>query len=392
MFIFTLLWPFGSFVISICKYKYKNFVIASLGVAIMYALCMQTVSTDSFDSDITRNLKSVIDSQYLSWKEIFLKKDFFLGIFGKLLCYISSDIRFLTICFELISTVLFLRCIYLIEKKINKYNKMNSFIIVLLVFTFSFWDINSLRFKIATIFYVLCVLEYFFNNKYIYKYVSLFTPFIHFGYFIAVIPLFLYSWLKDKTKTVWIIFIISFFLATPSVAVFINNVSTEYMSESISETVSIYSSEEGLQNMEEVYVQGMQQGNQNRAISRIMVVVRNYIAILCIMLVSLFYNKYKKEEVNIIRMLNFLLLFCSFANIVNSNSQGQRFYGVLVILTVCFLLLVNIQSFNKNKSLLNINVLIKFFFVVATVNGLLYLYIGRNASNLGSIILGNFIM
>ena len=69
---FSLLWPFGTFLASICKYKYRNFAIASLGIAIMYALCMQVTSTAIFDADITRNLQNAADSQYKTWVDIFL--------------------------------------------------------------------------------------------------------------------------------------------------------------------------------------------------------------------------------------------------------------------------------------------------------------------------------
>ena len=83
MWIYSLLWPFGTFIASIHRYKYRNFVIASLGIAIMYALCMQVTATASFDADITRNLRNAADSQYDSWGDIFLNKDFLTSIISK---------------------------------------------------------------------------------------------------------------------------------------------------------------------------------------------------------------------------------------------------------------------------------------------------------------------
>lgn len=128
MWIYSLLWPFGTFIASIHRYKYSNFVIASLGIAIMYALCMQVTATASFDADITRNLRNAADSQYNSWGDIFLEKDFLTSIIGKLACYVSDDLRFLGVIFEIVNTLMFLRCIQIIETKVKSYGlNMTSF-------------------------------------------------------------------------------------------------------------------------------------------------------------------------------------------------------------------------------------------------------------------------
>lgn len=388
MFFLSLLWPFGAFIMSIYRYKYRNFAIASLFLAIMYALCMQVVSSDWFNADITRNLQAVSGSQNLSWTEIFLKKDFFLSFMGKLLCYISDDIRFLGVCFVVINTVIFFKCFYILDQKVGSLTyQLKPFCIVVIVLAFCFWDINSLRFKIATTFYIWCVLEYFINGRTIFRYLSILSPFIHFGFFIAIIPFLLYKWMKDKIKLIWVIFFVSFFLATPSVSLYINQFSSEYLSESISESVSIYSSEEGLENMAKYYEKGKQEGNLNRAISRSMVEVRNYTVMVCIFALSYWFYRYRRSEVCLIRRLNFLLLFCSFANIANSNSQGHRFYEVLAILAVCFFILAKYQMRFAFRSIFILKVLIMITFIAESINSLLYIYIGRDASNLTEIIL-----
>ena len=182
MWMFSLLCPFGTFLASIRKYKYRNFAIASFGIAIMYALCMQVTSTATFDADITRNLQNAADSQYKTWVDIFLEKDFLTSIIGKLACYVSDDLRFLGVIFEILNTCMFLKCIQIIEAKIKSYGlRMSPLWITILVLAFSFWEINSLRFKLATTFYVWCALEYFMNWKSRFKYYAILSPFIHFG-------------------------------------------------------------------------------------------------------------------------------------------------------------------------------------------------------------------
>lgn len=392
MWIYALLWPFGTFIASIRRYKYSKFVIASLGIAIMYALCMQVNSTASFDADITRNLRNAADSQYKTWADIFLEKDFLTSIVGKLACYVSDDLRFLGVIFEILNTAMFLRCVQIIEKKVNSYgSKISPLWIVVLVLAFSFWEINSLRFKLATTFYVWCVLEYFFNGKKGFKYLSLLSPFIHFGYFIVVPPLLIYDWLKDRTKVVWMIFAFSFFLTTPTVSLYINSMSQEYMSESVAKNVEGYASERGLEGMAETYAEGAHKGNLNRAISRSMVDIRNYTVMACVGLLSLLCYRSKNKNEEMVRILNYLLLFYSFSNVANSNSQGVRFYATAALLAVCFFIVFIAKAQKENDISITHKRLYYIACLIVCITTLLYLYIGRDAANLSSVMFNNII-
>lgn len=393
MWIYSLLWPFGTFIASICRYKYSNFVIASLGIAIMYALCMQVTSTASFDADITRNLQNAADSQYDSWGDIFLNKDFLTSIIGKLACYVSDDLRFLGGIFEILNTLMFLRCIQIIETKVKSYGlSMSPLWITVLVLAFSFWEINSLRFKLATTFYTWCALEYFMNGNNRFKYYSILSPFIHFGYFIAVPPLLIYGWLKDRTKVVWMIFAVSFSLTTPAVSLYINSMSQEHMSESVAKNVEGYASERGLEGMAETYAEGARKGNLNRAISRSMVDIRNYTVMACVGLLSLLCYRGKNKNGEIIRILNYLLLFYAFSNVANSNSQGVRFYATAALLAVCFFIIFIAKSQNLNAVSSAHKRLYTIGCFIVCITTLMHLYIGRDAANLSSVMFNNIIL
>lgn len=390
---FSLLWPFGTFLASIRKYKYRNFAIASFGIAIMYALCMQVTSTAIFNADITRNLQYAADSQYKTWVDIFLEKDFLTSIIGKLACYVSDDLRFLGVIFEILNTLMFLRCIQIIETKVKSYGlRMSPLWITILVLAFSFWEINSLRFKLATTFYVWCALEYFMNEKSRFKYYSILAPFIHFGYFIVVPPLLIYGWLKDRTIVVWMIFAVSFFLTTPAVSLYINSMTQEYMSESVAKNVEGYASERGLEGMAERYAEGARMGNLNRAISRSMVDIRNYTVMACVGLLSLLCYRSKNKNKEMVRILNFLLLFYAFSNVANSNSQGVRFFATAALLAVCFFIVFIAKSKNVNAvSITHKRLFIIGCFIVCLTT-LIYLYIGRDAANLGNVMFNNIII
>ena len=392
MWIFSLLWPFGTFLASIRKYKYRNFAIASFGIAIMYALCIQVTSTATFDADITRNLQNAADSQYKTWVDIFLEKDFLTSIIGKLACHVSDDLRFLGVIFEILNTLMFLRCIQIIETKVKSYGlRMSPLWITILVLAFSFWEINSLRFKLATTFYVWCALEYFMNEKSRFKYYSILSPFIHFGYFIVVPPLLIYGWLKDRTIVVWMIFAVSFFLTTPAVSLYINSMTQEYMSESVAKNVEGYASERGLEGMAERYAEGARMGNLNRAISRSMVDIRNYTVMACVGLLSLLCSRSKNKNKDMVRILNYLLLFYAFSNLANSNSQGVRFYATAALLAVCFFILFIAKSKNVDELSITYKRLYIIGCFIVCITTLMHLYIGRDAANLGSVMFNNII-
>ena len=392
MWIYSLLWPFGTFIASIHRYKYRNFVIASLGIAIMYALCMQVTATASFDADITRNLRNAADSQYDSWGDIFLNKDFLTSIISKLACYVSDDLRFLGVIFEILNTLMFLRCIQIIETKVKSYGlNMSPLWITVLVLAFSFWEINSLRFKLATTFYTWCALEYFMNGNNRYKYYSILSPFIHFGYFIAVPPLLVYGWLKDRTKVVWMIFAVSFSLTTPAVSLYINSMSQEYMSESVAQNVEGYASERGLEGMAETYAEGARRGNLNRAISRSMVDIRNYTVMACVGLLSLLCYRSKNKKEEMVRILNYLLLFYAFSNVANSNSQGVRFYATAALLASCFFIVFIAKSQNLNTVSFAHKRLYTIGCFIVCITTFMHLYIGRDAANLSSVMFNNII-
>ena len=358
----------------------------------MYALCMQVTSTATFDADITRNLQNAADSQYKTWVDIFLEKDFLTSIIGKLACHVSDDLRFLGVIFEILNTLMFLRCIQIIETKVKSYGlRMSPLWITILVLAFSFWEINSLRFKLATTFYVWCALEYFMNEKSRFKYYSILSPFIHFGYFIVVPPLLIYGWLKDRTIVVWMIFAVSFFLTTPAVSLYINSMAQEYMSESVAKNVEGYASERGLEGMAERYAEGARMGNLNRAISRSMVDIRNYTVMACVGLLSLLCYRSKNKNKEMVRILNFLLLFYAFSNVANSNSQGARFFATAALLAVCFFIVFIAKSKNENAvSITHKRLYIIGCFIVCLTT-LMHLYIGRDAANLGSVMFNNII-
>ena len=393
MFLLALIWPFGAFVLSLVNYNHRDFRIGVYAIAIMFGMCAQIYATGTFDADITRNLAHAAEYKELPWLFVFLEKDYFIGISGKLLCYISDDLRFLSVCYVIIKTVLFLKCVGIVVDNIAPTNKKIHLLpLMSMIFITSFYEVNSLRFTIASIYFVWCSLEILINHKKRFYVFVLISPLIHYGFWI-LIPLFLlYMVLKNKTKIVWLIFVMSFMLSMASTSLFINDFANDNMSESVSKGVSGYASEDNLERMDDKYSEGERSGNLNRLISRSIVDIRNYGVMICVVLLS-FYCYRKKNHKERAQQMNYLLLLYSLANIANSNSQGARFYMVSAELVV-FLLVIMMYSdedmdilfYKENKKWFNV------VFYLTTGIGALYLFIGRSALNLLGVMFGNYLI
>lgn len=388
----AILWPFAAFVLSFRDFKYRDFSIAVLAVAAMFGLCVQVIATQTMQADITRNLVSATFYQDVPWSFIFTERDYFIGISGKLLCLISDDLRFLAVSYTLIKALLFLRCVKIVVDNMSDSSKRIAVLPLLaMVFVVGFYDVNSLRFTIASVFFLWCSLEILINNnRWFYAFILL-CPFIHYGFWImAPVPL-LFILLKNRTRLVWVVFVLSFVYSTTAASIWIDGFVEEYGTEVLSENVGAYASEENLERMAERYEEGAKSGNLNRAISRTAVDVRNYGVMTCVVLFSIYGFRKRKENRNVNQMMNYLLIVYSCANIANSNSQGLRFYLVAAMVVVFMLVFIMYRDdgyyldfYKKNKPWVNVA------FVLVSLSGALYLFIGRDMMNLLGVIFGNF--
>ena len=164
IFLLSLLWPMGAYIYSLRDVRTKGFVVASLFMAIMLGLTVEVYAFSGYNSDIIRNLQRAADAQYYTWIQIFLEKDFFLSVSGKLLCMISDNLRFLAVCYYILYTILFLLGFRIIIQKYEQHRVPKYFIYALFLITpFTFF--NSLRFAFGTFYFIWCMLEIFFNQR-----------------------------------------------------------------------------------------------------------------------------------------------------------------------------------------------------------------------------------
>ena len=375
IFLLSLLWPMGAYIYSLRDVRTKGFVVASLFMAIMLGLTVEVYAFSGYNSDIIRNLQRAADAQYYTWIQIFLEKDFFLSVSGKLLCMISDNLRFLAVCYYILYTILFLLGFRIIIQKYEQHRVPKYFIYALFLITpFTFF--NSLRFAFGTFYFIWCMLEIFFNQRKLFYGLILLTLIFHFSFFILLPLPFLYFYLKNKIKILWCIFIMSLIFQTASTSTMINKFAENNLSKSVSSTVSIYASEDGRETMIANYEDASKKGNDNRKVSRFLVDVRAYVIMSGVVLLSLLLYRKNHKDKKATSYFTLIILLFSLANIVASASNGERFYHVtsLFSLYMLFAFLMEdgaIKIYHKYKYIFNT------LFIVGILYGVVFIYISR---------------
>lgn len=390
---FAIFWPFVSLVLAVRDFNFRDFSVAIISVAVMFGLCMQVMPTLTFQDDITRNLANAASYKNISWSSIFSERDYFIGITGKLLGQISDDLRFLAVCYVLIKSVLFLCCMRIVVANTSEQDKRIALLPLLaMIFVVSFYDINSLRFTFASVYFLLCSLQILINrNKWFYALILL-SPLIHYGFWIMAPVPFLYFCFKNKTLIVWLVFVLSIVYSTASTSIWISETVEEIGTDVLSQNVSGYASETNLELMAEKYSEGARLGNTNRAISRLMVDIRNYGVMICVVLLSFLCYRKRKDCRMANQVMNFLLIVYSCANIANSNSQGIRFYLVAAMVVVFMLVYMIYQKDNFSSFYTNNKFFIITAFCIVVLAGALYLFIGRYSMNVLGVMFGNYLI
>lgn len=391
--LFSILWPFGSFVESIFHYDKRNLYWSVLMMSVMLACSLKLIATADYNSDITRNMQHIVDYANYSIPEILLEKDVFLGLSARFFTLFTKELVVLCCIYYLIYTGLFLCCLNIVSKKMT-YGQQPLHVLFALAAVFlvkPYGDFNSLRFAIATFFCIWCCLKILLeNNKYFMIWI-LFTASIHFGFTILLPVPFLHYYLKDKLKIVWLLFVVSFALQGATTSYFMSNFANDHFNEELSLYVSIYASEDGLANMNQIYKDAAAHGNSNRAFSRMMVDVRNYgtMIIACLMSLSI----YKKRDTFLYKFITFILLMYSMANIGGSASNGIRFLHVCAVMLVFLLFYMIIENLNDNKEYNNICVhnryLVNIVFGIVIAYAMMGIFIGRDSYQYLNVFFGN---
>lgn len=359
----------------------------------MFGFSMNINYSDSYASDIIRNLDHVVEYSTLPWEAIFLQKDIYLGATAKIFTIFTTDRHILCALYYMIFCTLFIACLDVILRyyTIKRQNLRSLFLLICVFLIEPYYNFNSIRFSTATLFYTWCLLKLYLENDRRFLYLIILTPIIHFGYLIMVPVPFIHKFVKDRIKIAWVILILSFIISGSSTSYFINNYVEFHFSGGIAESVSTYASEEGLATMTERYQDLSDSGNANRAFSRMIVTLRDYGIMIGAILLS--YLCYKRKDEDSIRLMTLIILMFSMANIASSADNGDRFIFTTDVFVIYYLFYLVYKDKKENVYGLSGygSFVINILFTITAIYGLSYIMVTRATYNYTQLLLGNVI-
>lgn len=355
--------------------KSSNFRFFFLFFAFLLGLM---INYDGNEADISRYLRYPEIYSDVSWLEILLGKDFIIPALAKLISYVSESPRLFAIIMYQIYAILFLKSLTIVTKSSARFDICS---VGTLFLVYGYTNFNALRFSMATLFFLWCILEILINNNRKYLYVIFLTPFIHFSYWMIMPVIFIHRYLSNRFSWCIAIFMISFLFTTPAVSYAINSFAGEYFSQSIEETVSLYASEDGLAYMNERYSSGVAQRSFRGMVAYMSFDAKRYTLMVVLFILSVFIAFKKKRAPNVSYLLSFSLLSFAFANIASSVSNGVRFFhfaGAAFIFLLFYMRYPSQQDFYEEYNIVNSRTIpLNITKIVVIVTGVLGIYASR---------------
>ena len=355
--------------------KSSNFRFMFLFFAFLLGLM---INYEGNEADISRYLRYPEFYSNVSWMEILLDKDFIILALAKLISYISESPRLFAIIMYQIYAILFLQSLMIVTKNSARFDTMS---IATLFLVYNYANFNALRFSIATLFFLWCILEILINNNRKFVYIIFLTPFIHFSYWMMMPVIFAHRYLHNRFSLCIILFMISFLFVTPIVSNAIYSFAGNYFSESISENVSLYASEEGLEYMNERYSSGLAQRSFRGMIAYMTFDVKRYTLMAVLFILSVFVAYKNKITSSVTYLLSFSLLSFAFANIASSVSNGARFFhfaGAAFIFLLFYMKYPSQECYDEDYNIVNSrNLPLNVAKIIVIITGVLGIYASR---------------
>lgn len=395
-FLFIFIWPFPAFISVFKDLKTKYLLLFFMLFAAFVGINMYNSYTSDF-------YQYVVYSTYYkdtSLKDIFLEKDFFYPLLSKLVNLISSDFYFITVCFTSVYYFLFYKSIKVISDNINPdYNAYIPFFYVLALYSvLPFTAVTAFRYNSAVLFFSWCLLEYSINNKKKFLYIILLTPIIHFSFIFYILLPFIYlaiKNLKHRNNIVLLFFVFSYVYSNSNIPLVIDNFSKNYLSESVSNQVDAYASEEGVETNEARYSTAVKKGSTKRAINRGIIEYSRQVLMFSLVFFVLKRRRFLINNKFYENLVLLALLSYSLTNLASSVYHGNRFFSVsnfYFYFVLFYMIASSKMSFEQNRAFYRNNKpLFHFISFIIIINFFNIVYMSRSAFNFTNMIFGNWI-
>jgi|694.fasta_scaffold15058_12 hypothetical protein len=394
--LFVFVWPFPAFISVFKDLKSRYLLLFFMFFAAFVGINMYNAHT----SDMYKYVTYSVYYKNSSLSAILLEKDFFYPLLSKIVNSISSNFYFVTVSFTTIYYFLFYKCIKVISDNLNpEYKTYVPWFYVLALYTvLPFTVVTAFRFNSAVLFFSWCLLEYTLNKKKKFLYIILLTPFIHFSFlFYSILP-FIYlaiKNLKNRMNIVIILFILSFVYSNSNVSAVVDNLSKQYLRESISNQVDAYASEEGIESNNVRYAKAVKKGSTKRAINRGIIAYSRQILMFSLLFFILRRKKFLAQNPFYEDLLLMALLSYSLTNFASSVLHGSRFFSVsnfYFYFVLFYMITSTTVSFEQNKAFyLKNKKIFHFISLLIVLNFFNFAYMAKTIFNFPNLIFGNWL-
>lgn len=341
--IISLIWPFAGFIKAIKNYNHplaKKVILFFFGV---YGFCF--VLDEQLDGDrYAERLKFAYGRPFSDFNEYIFglyetKTDFVQPLITFLLSRFTDSHHFLFAIYALLFGYFCLKSIdFVLEKYTLRRNYVAIFFLVFLLGHIPIFDINGSRMWTAAWVFIYATLNVVWNKDYKFLLLAFSACFIHFSFLAANIIVLI--WLLAGNRK-WIYFVLAVFTLTISeIDLGIIRDYAELINPAFDKKAQAYASE--------TYAEQIAERRQTQAwFMKANPILKTYLLffnITWMLLLNLGKIKLDKSELN---LLNFTLLFFSYANIISLVPSGGRFLSVYYI----FASILSIIFFSKYKFL-----------------------------------------
>lgn len=255
----------------------------------------------------------------------------FLAFF---LSFFTDNGFYLIIIFGLIYGYFYSRNIWyilnLLEGKTKPYTRVLMFCLFLVI---PLWSMNGFRFWTGAHVFIYGLLPFLYEKNRKSLIWCFITPFIfHYSFLSAVLPIIGYLVLGSRVRLYYIAFVFSFIFSEVNLDYF-NKLVENYAPTSIIEKSEGYRSEEMQERKAE-----FKETRETVWYARYYKDTAKYVLAIYIFVIYVAYKRRQEEDVELMRLFSFVLLFFAFANIFSSIPSGYRFMKVSNFLTFSFLI------------------------------------------------------
>jgi hypothetical protein len=372
--IFFLLHPFLTLIHYLANFKKPEAKNVMWLFTIFYSAVF-AIGTESQNSDINHYIQQIsifnsMDFDTNGVLQYFYSSgefDFLTILLSFLVSYFTDNGYYLIIMFGVLFGYFYSRNMWYVLDRLEGNTKTFTRILIFCLFLIvPIWFLNGFRFWTAAHVFLFGLLPYLLEGKKKSLIWCFLNPFLfHYSFIIPLIPLVIYLLLGNKIKYYFILFIVTFFISNFDVNQ-INNIALNYIPNILIERSDSYLAEEKVDSYR----------NSKKTDTR-----RWYVKyysqslrwVLVLLLIYIYLNyKFKIQKNNnhmYFRLLGFIFLLTSFANVISTIPSGSRFLSVTNLLSVTFIVLIyqNYNNIKKFKRLTFFATPFLLFFVIVSL-------------------------